>query len=75
MTPEEAIDIIANESECVKRANKCNRDCGNCELVRPEGDIIMAYSMAITALEALNTVVETLEVMDTIADELEKKLT
>lgn len=33
MNNEEAINILKNEYECVKRADSCNRNCKNCSLV------------------------------------------
>lgn len=51
MTKEQAIVIIENEKECVKRANNCNRDCYNCELVKTDIEILTALDMAIKALE------------------------
>lgn len=53
MTNQEAIKIILTERECVLRAadGECDRNCAKCELVMPEGDIIVAYDMAIAALE------------------------
>lgn len=46
----DAISILQNEHRCVIRANSCNRDCGNCELVRKDTEILEAYDMAIDAL-------------------------
>lgn len=53
MSPEEAIDIITNESRCVRKASYCDRDCASCELVRPDGDILTAYSIAMKAIMTL----------------------
>lgn len=48
---EEAIKVIKIEKACVERAIKdCNRDCGNCDLVMSDKDIIESYNMAISAL-------------------------
>lgn len=52
MTAKEAIKLIQNEILCVKTADTCDRDCGKCQLVKPTGDILEAYDMAISALEA-----------------------
>ena len=51
MTPREAISIIRNEELCVKTADACGRDCGNCPLVLPEHSILEAYETAVEALE------------------------
>lgn len=49
---EQAIKVIEIEKACVERAVKnCNRDCGNCDLVMSDKDIIESYNMAISALE------------------------
>lgn len=50
MTNERAVEIIQTEKKCVARANICDRDCANCDLVLPEEDILTAYDMAIKAL-------------------------
>lgn len=41
----EARDILLNEASCVMTAsaNKCERKCEECELVKPSKDIIGAY--------------------------------
>ena len=57
MTREEAIDVIKNEAECVRRQGKtgeCCRDemgCGACDLVMEDVYILEAYLMACKALE------------------------
>lgn len=50
MNKQEAISIIKNEMECVRRGSSCDRNCGSCDLVKPEEDIIGAYRQAISAL-------------------------
>ena len=40
MTNIKAINILENEIKCVKRANHCNRDCANCNLVLKDSKII-----------------------------------
>ena len=42
-------EMLENEKECVMRAskNKCNRDCGKCDLLRDDREIINAYNFAI----------------------------
>ena len=50
----DAIKVIENEVECVKRANHCNRDCSNCDLVREDFEILNAYKMAIYSLKYNN---------------------
>ena len=51
MTREEAQAVIMNEQKCIDRADRCNRDCGNCDLVMDEKIINEAYNFAIKALE------------------------
>lgn len=43
-------DLMAIEKECVTRANTCNRDCANCELVQKDTDLLEAYSFVIDML-------------------------
>ena len=51
MTNEKAIEVIKTERRCVLRNIRgCDRDCGKCDLVLPDEDILMAYDMAIRAL-------------------------
>ena len=51
MTREEAQAVIMNEQKCIDRADRCNRDCGNCDLVMDEKIINEVYNFAIKALE------------------------
>ena len=51
MTNKEAIAIIENEKRCVNRADHCNRDCYNCELVKTDTEILTALNMAIESLK------------------------
>lgn len=51
MTRVEAIKILENEKECVKRAEYCNRQCGKCELVKEDKIILKTFDIAIEALE------------------------
>ena len=51
MTNLEAVEIIKTEKKCVLRNMRgCNRDCAKCDLVLPEESILLAYDMAIKAL-------------------------
>ena len=50
MTREEAQAVIMNEQKCVDRANRCDRNCAECDLVMEDSVINNAYSMAIKAL-------------------------
>ena len=51
MTNIMAISILENEIKCVKRANQCNRDCANCDLILKDSEIINAYEKAIHSLK------------------------
>lgn len=51
MTIDEAIKVIQTEKECVSR-KQCDRDCAKCDLVMRDTEIINAYEMAISALQA-----------------------
>ena len=48
-----AISVLMVEKECVTRASAgaCDRDCGKCDLVLDDKDIITAYDQAIAALQ------------------------
>ena len=51
------VDILATEYECVTRQDtpKCNRDCKNCDLLKPTEDVLRAYEAAITILVIIDT--------------------
>ena len=51
MTIKRAIEVLRNETECVIRAEYCNRDCGSCPLVLPDEEILAAYALAVVALQ------------------------
>lgn len=46
-----AIEILENEIECVKSAESCDRDCGNCDLVKDADEIIAAEKIAVMVLK------------------------
>lgn len=51
MTNERAIEVLLTEKKCVLRNIRgCDRDCGKCDLVLPDEEILTAYDMAIRAL-------------------------
>lgn len=51
MTNTEAINILENEIKCVERANHCDRNCANCNLILEDFDILEAYEKAIHSLK------------------------
>lgn len=55
MSINEVIDVLETEMRCVRRASKgaCDRDCGHCDLVLPDGQILDAYAIAIIKLKKL----------------------
>lgn len=48
---ERAIEQIEKEKQCVIRADKCNRDCANCDLLSDAENILNSYDLAIQALQ------------------------
>ncbi len=52
MTKKEVIKILLNEQRCVKRASNdaCDRECGHCDLILEDCQILEAYQIAIEAL-------------------------
>ena len=46
-----ASEIIKRERECVLRAKSCDRNCGDCDLIMPEDEIVNAYNKALDLLE------------------------
>lgn len=73
MTEQEAIEIIKTEKICVERNDagiNCDRNCGRCDLLMNSDKILVAYTMAISALEeiqqyrSLGTVEELREVRE-----------
>lgn len=52
MTAERAIKVIQTEKKCVLRNIRgCDRECGKCDLVLPDDEILTAYDMAIELLK------------------------
>ena len=47
----EAIELMKNEKACILKADTCDRDCAECELVKKTEDLLSAYDMAIKSLE------------------------
>lgn len=48
----EAIELMKNEKACILKADTCDRDCAECELVKKKTeDLLSAYDMAIKSLE------------------------
>lgn len=49
----EAIKIIQTEKACVIRniSHQCDRDCANCDLLKPDEDILASYDIAIDAMD------------------------
>lgn len=56
MTYAEAVKIMTHEILCIKTANSCDRDCGNCPLVLPDTDLLDAYALAIGALKFMENI-------------------
>ncbi len=50
----DAISVLQNEQECVRRqgGQGCDRNCAACDLVLPDEVIMAAYDMALAALRA-----------------------
>lgn len=53
MTLDEAIKVMETEKTCVNRQGtpQCDRICAMCDLLLPTKDVLMAYDMAVSALE------------------------
>lgn len=51
MTNKEAIRIIQNEHECVKRTAMFDVNCLHCNFANPDREIFAAYDLAIEALK------------------------
>lgn len=45
------LEVIENELECIKRANKCDRHCENCSLVMDAKLLIEVYEWLIASLK------------------------
>ena len=51
--------LLRNEVACVKRQDgedRCNRDCGNCDLVQDTAEIIEMYEYAEKAISMLQRI-------------------
>ena len=51
MNKNEVIEILKNESNCVKAAEYCTRKCNKCSLVKDSKDILAALTIAINTVE------------------------
>ena len=53
---EKIIEILETEKKCVERnINKdCEKDCGNCDLVLEDEEILTAYTLAISILKTIH---------------------
>lgn len=49
-----AAQLMAIERQCVIRAKECDRNCGECELVQDDTELIEAFSLAHDALIGLS---------------------
>lgn len=47
-----AAQLMAIERRCVMRANECDRDCANCDLVQDDKELIEAFELAHNVLIA-----------------------
>ena len=47
MPLERALELLKIERECISRANTCNRDCANCELVQDDKELLEMYDLTI----------------------------
>lgn len=58
MDNQEVIEILLNEQKCLDRNDgvQCDRKCESCDLVMDAETIREAYSMAISALQALDEI-------------------
>lgn len=50
MRDEEAINLLLNEAECVKKQGECDRHCGVCELNRSVPDRLEALRIGREAI-------------------------
>ena len=68
MNMNRVVEILKNEKECVERQDtpKCNRDCGNCDLLLPTEEVKQAYTLAIGCIEG------TQNLLDEIRAEIDK---
>ena len=50
------IEIFEIEKQCIKRniGKDCNRDCGNCDLVLEDEELLTAYNLAISILKTIH---------------------
>ncbi len=50
------IEIFEIEKQCIKRniGKDCNRDCGNCDLVLEDEELLTAYNLAISILKIIH---------------------
>ena len=62
MNMNRVVEILRTEKECVERQDtpKCNRDCGNCDLLLPTEEVKQAYTLAIGCIEGTQSLLDEL---------------
>lgn len=60
MNMNRVVEILRTEKECVERQDtpKCNRDCGNCDLLLPTEEVKQAYTLAIGCIEGTQSLLD-----------------
>ena len=60
MNMNQVTKILKTEKECVERQDtpKCNRDCGNCDLLLPTEEVKQAYTLAIGCIEGTQSLLD-----------------
>lgn len=48
-----ALELLEIERECVKRSGECDRDCGSCELVQDQDELLEMYDFVIRYIKEL----------------------
>ena len=68
------IEILENEKACVLRARdgNCTMQCGDCDLVKDDNEIISAYDSTISYLQSINVLEQQIAEMDNLLTKLHK---
>ena len=71
MSTEQILKVLKNERECIKRqgTDKCDRNCGNCDLCLPDDEILEVYDHLIKIVEC-----EAIYIKCDVSDEEKQKL-
>lgn len=71
MTINRARELMKIETECIKRANTCGRNCAKCELVQDDKELLQAYKIVDISLRVTMAFMQGVNALEDYVDEKE----